>query len=88
MNTPDWTEEHQQIWEGLSRIRRLYRPSHHERAKIIYDCLNRKCLLRPNEEEEVIAHMVLEFLEIENGSSAELGISGHLVRRLQSINAI
>lgn len=86
----DWSEEHQKIWEALSRCRRFHKPTNHQRAKVIYDILNDNCLLKANEEEVVIANIVLEFLEMENADrlSAELGVSSRIVNRLKSIDVI
>ena len=86
----DWSEEHQRVWEALSQSRRMHKPTSHQRAKVIYDVLNKNCLLRENEEEAVIANIVLEFMEIESNDkwSAEFGVSSRIVDRLKSINVI
>lgn len=84
-----WDKEHEKVWLAMSRIRTMYKPNNHTKAQVIYDTLNDASLLRPNEEEMVIAVIVSEFLEWENDlTSMGLGQTAKIVNRLKEINAL
>lgn len=78
------------IMDALERTTKMYKPSVHEKAQLIYDALNRGCFMVPHEEEAAVAVLVDELInsaEIPQGKGIR-ETADAMLTRLQHLGAL